>query len=349
MVQKKTLTRETTYWLCQSGGWFLYLAVNLILIASFGKSEWPAIVTFTMVSAAGLGLTHVARKRLRLAEWSRLSVMRLLPRVLALSVAGGMSLTITALLFSVVIFKAVATADVKPGVLLINVFNLSVVVFVWQAIYFGVHYLENYRRSEIHAVQLTSTLKEAELASLKTQLNPHFLFNALNSIRALTMENPHKAHEAITRLSNILRYTLQSGDAPVADLKTELRIVKDYLELEKIRFEERLRVFFQIDETTESVPVPVMALQTLVENAIKHGISTLTEGGDIVIRSRRENGRIAIDVENSGEWQESADSTRVGLENVRQRLELIYGSGAGLRISHESGRVRVGLELPVNA
>jgi signal transduction histidine kinase len=350
MVQKKaTLKRETTYWLCQGGGWGLYLAVNLVLLVSFGKSEWSAIVTFTMVSVAGLILTHAIRKRMGLNEWSRLSVMRLLPRVFGLSVAGGMLLTITAMFFSVVVFHVFTTADLKPGVLLINVFNLSVVVFVWQAIYFGVHYLENYRRSEIHAVQLTSTLKEAELASLKTQLNPHFLFNALNSIRALTMENPHKAHEAITRLSNILRYTLQSGDAPVADLKTELRIVKDYLELEKIRFEERLRVFYQIDEATESVAVPVMALQTLVENAIKHGISTRTDGGDIVIRSRRENGRITIDVENSGEWQESAGSTRVGLENVRQRLELIYGSRAELRISHDSGRVRVGLELPVNA
>lgn len=348
MVQKKTtLTRETTYWLCQAGGWGLYLAVNLVLLAMFGKSEWSAIVTFTMVSVVGLTLTHSMRKRRSLNEWSRLSVMRLLPRVLGLSVLGGMILTLTAMFFSVAVFRVFTTSDLKAGVLLINVFNLSVVVFVWQAIYFGVHYLENYRRSEIRAVQLTSTLKEAELASLKTQLNPHFLFNALNSIRALTMENPQKAHEAITRLSNILRYTLQSGDAPVADLKTELRVVRDYLEIEKVRFEERLKVSFQIDETTESIQVPVMALQTLVENAIKHGISGLTGGGDVVVRSRRENGRVALEVENSGEWKESGDSTRVGLDNVRQRLQWIYGSEAGLRISLSPGRVCVTLDLPV--
>jgi len=251
-------------------------------------------------------------------------------------------------LFTVVIFQAVSPSDMKVGILMINVFNLGVVTFIWLAIYFGVHYLENYRRTEIQAVQLTSTLKEAALSSLRTQLNPHFLFNALNSIRALTLENPQKAHEAITRLSNILRYTLQSGEAPVADLKTELRVVRDYLEIEKIRFEERLEVMFDIDPATEAVQVPVMAIQTLVENAIKHGISTLTQGGDIIVRSTRQNGRAIVEVENSGDWKDPSETTRVGLDNVRQRLRLIYGQSAELSISPLSDRVIVKLELPAD-
>jgi LytS/YehU family sensor histidine kinase len=178
---------------------------------------------------------------------------------------------------------------------------------------------------------------QIELNNLKSQLNPHFIFNALNSIRALVDENPLKSKQAINQLSNILRSSLASDKKGLTKFEDELKIVKDYLGLESIRFEERLKAEFDIHPDSEKFLVPPLMIQTLVENGIKHGISRLTQGGVIQLKTIVENHHLKIRIRNSGRLinGERSGKSGIGLKNTVQRLKLIYGEQASFRIVNE--------------
>jgi two-component system LytT family sensor kinase len=182
-------------------------------------------------------------------------------------------------------------------------------------------------------------MREIELSNLKSQLNPHFIFNALNSIRALVDENPTKSKQAINQLSSILRNSLMTEKRGLTSFDEELKIVKDYLGLESIRFEERLKTEFDIDPESNQFLVPPLMIQTLVENGIKHGVSKLTEGGLIQMKTKVDQDFLKIYIRNSGQFRENgtvAKTGGLGLENTRQRLKLIYGNEASFRISAEN-------------
>ena len=157
---------------------------------------------------------------------------------------------------------------------------------VWSTIYFGLHLSWNYRQSEINRLELAVQSREAKLSALRLQLNPHFLFNSLNSVRALVSEDPAQAQTMITRLSRLLRKTLQSSKVLMAPLREELRLARTYLELEAVRLEERLQFTIDADPETHEVPVPPLFVQTLVENAVKHGIAKLPDGGCVCVTAR---------------------------------------------------------------
>ena len=167
---------------------------------------------------------------------------------------------------------------------------------------------------------------------LKSQLNPHFLFNALNTVRSLIADDPARAQGAVTRLANTLRYTLGSGEDDLVTLDQELKIVADYLELESMRFEERLKFDWQIAPETGGVRIPVMLLQTIVENAIKHGIAELPEGGIVRISSQLKDGNLLLTVENPRPMKPAGVSSGIGLRNAEERLRLLFGSEARLEL-----------------
>ena len=196
----------------------------------------------------------------------------------------------------------------------------SPMIFIWVCIYYVWHYVQLGRMNEIQKVRLETLVKELELKTIKAHINPHFIFNALNSIRALVDENPERARTAITELSNILRSSMQAEKLETVTLEKELSIVKDYLALETIRFESRLQVAYHIDEDTLDQPVPPMMLQTLVENAIKHGISTLIEGGEIFIKTEKNIDAIIITVANSGILKTEID---LGISAVKAERSLV--------------------------
>ena len=170
--------------------------------------------------------------------------------------------------------------------LLANIINIGIFIVPWVIIYYFYHYIEKSRKQQFDTLRLEALIKELELKTIKAHINPHFIFNALNSIRALIDENPGRARTAITELSNILRSSMQAEKLETVTFEKELNIVKDYLALEHIRFEDRLKVEYDIDEDTLGQPIPPMMLQTLVENAIKHGISKQVRGGRVKISSR---------------------------------------------------------------
>ena len=211
-----------------------------------------------------------------------------------------------------------------------------ILIALWLLLYMIWHYLERNRKDEVDRLNLEKTVKELELKTIKSHINPHFIFNSLNSIRALVDENPKRARTAITELSNILRSSLQVEKMETVPLHKELDIVKDYLALEQMRFEERLKVEMDIDEDTLEQRVPPMMLQTLVENAIKHGISKRINGGTIRIISRFTDKDFELIVQNSGNLEKNTDEG-FGFKSTRDRLKFLYNGHASFKVEEIAG------------
>jgi LytS/YehU family sensor histidine kinase len=230
------------------------------------------------------------------------------------------------------------------------ILNFIFVFFVWSVFYFSFHYIRNYRKAEIQQLKMQASLKAAELNKLKSQLNPHFMFNAMNSIRALIDENPQKAKQAVTQLANILRQTLTMEKNKLISFDDEMTLVKDYLALEKIRFEERLNYTLEIDEASSHYKIPPMLLQTLVENAIKHGISKLTKGGIVSITTKQqiEGKKLHIEICNSGVYNpEENPQSGYGIQNTKDRLRFVFADGASFFIVNENDVVKTEIVIPL--
>jgi LytS/YehU family sensor histidine kinase len=203
------------------------------------------------------------------------------------------------------------------------------------------------RRQQERETRLQLALREAELRALEAQVNPHFLFNCLNSIRGLVVENPARAQDMITRLANILRYNLHRDRSHTVPLASELEAVSDYLALESVRFEDRLRVEFAIDADAREASIPPMLLQTLIENAVKHGIAPLPGGGELRIRASLRQDSMMVAVENTGRLRAPEPGAGgLGLKNVRERLRVLYGDRASLQLQERDGRVAATLLIP---
>ncbi|PWK18870.1 histidine kinase [Arcicella aurantiaca] len=195
------------------------------------------------------------------------------------------------------------------------------------------------KNKAIALAQSETALKTAELANLKNQLNPHFLFNAINSIKALTISDPSMARDALTQLSELLRTSLTIGNEHLVSLDTEISFVNDYLFLEKIRYENRLNYFFNIEKSALTFKIPPMSLQLLVENAIKHGISKHKTGGDIFINATYKNNIFCLSVINSGKLLPNVSPTGVGLKNLEKRLYLNFRENADFTIKENINQV----------
>jgi LytS/YehU family sensor histidine kinase len=207
--------------------------------------------------------------------------------------------------------------------------------------------LEDSSKAEARALETSIFARDAELKALKAQVNPHFLFNSLNSISALTSVDPAKAREMCILLAEFLRMTLGLGEKTSVPLSEELSLLHRYLAIEKVRFGSRLQMEEDIKEVSDATQLPPLLLQPLVENAVTHGIANLPEGGTVRLSGQGHNGRVSLAVENTFD----AESTPVrkgglGLKNVRQRLEARYGKDANMRVTAENGKFRVELSFP---
>ncbi|HET7506118.1 MAG TPA: histidine kinase [Kofleriaceae bacterium] len=343
--------RTRIYWLCQLAGWFTYN--GFWVVPTLSTDDRPAgrvLITGAYTALVSIALTHAYRGVLRRRGWASLSPTRLLPRAIAGSFALGVLIPIAciplALANGLSLFPlhrwlawAVATSTFS--------------VFLWSAVYFGVHYFEGWRAAERDKLALAVTAAETKLQLLMSQLNPHFLFNCLNSVRALIAEDPARAHTTVTALSQLIRYSLQATHVATVPLAAEIEMVTTYLVLEGIRFEERLRCEIDVAPEARGVPVPPMLLQSLVENGVKHGIERLPEGGTIGVASWLERDALRVRVTNSGRMSAPArpgapgGSTHVGLHNARERLRLLYGERASLEMRQDGGSVIAELSLPV--
>ena len=203
------------------------------------------------------------------------------------------------------------------------------------------------QEAQERALESSMRAREAELSALKAQINPHFLYNSLNSISALTSIDPARARAMCVALADFLRLTLGMGEKAVIPLRDELGLLEKYCAIEKVRFGDRLTLQEEVDEETRDCLLPPLLLQPLFENAVVHGIAQMAEGGWIRLKAARNGDRLSLTVENS--WDPEAGSSRkngVGLRNVQRRLEARYGNEAQLQASAEENVFRVRLQFP---
>lgn len=186
---------------------------------------------------------------------------------------------------------------------------------------------------------IEKNLKEANLNTLKGQINPHFIFNSLNNIRGLVQENPAKSKEMITRISELLRSSLLSGKTNFVTLEQEVETVENFLEISKIQYEDRLNFRLDISPKTKSIQIPPMILQMLVENAVKHGIAVLKEGGKIDVITFINSNNFHLIVKNTGSISQNENSTKIGLKNIQERLKLLFDDKASFTLSEENNEV----------
>jgi sensor histidine kinase YesM len=308
----------------------------------FAQVSWSRSATlWGGVCIAGFALTHGLRALIRRRGWLALPPAALgLRIVVATLIAGlatyGVSLAISQAVFGnpVAPITQVFYQRLDHAAQLRNEAVFFVLIFAaWIAAYLAITLQRQRYRAEIRQAQLGEALRAAELRLLKSQLNPHFLFNALNGLRSLIADEPDRARDAVTHLARTLRYTLASSDEDLVTLERELEMVDDYLALEAMRLGERLRVERAIDPAARGTRVPSMLLQTLVENAIKHGIAELKEGGALRIAARIEASHLVVRVDNPRPVAPAASaSDGVGLRNATGRLRLLFGDEASVRL-----------------
>jgi two-component system LytT family sensor kinase len=347
---KNILRRKKVYWISQITGWSIFGAANVFINSSLEGFTLNTILVWFIVCLAGIFLTHTLRFYVNKFHWLDSPLNKIIPKVLLSSITIGIILFII-LYSSHAILEGSELLEFRFSTPFMAILNLSSIVLFWTLIYFSVHYFENYKKAEIESYIWEAAVKDFELKTLKSQLNPHFMFNALNSIRALIEEDPKSAQTAVTKLSNILRYSLKMERIETVPLEDEMKAVSDYLSLEKIRFEERLKFEMDISPNSLSVEIPPMMIQTLVENGIKHGISKRTDGGEISICATVNDSDLHIKIKNNGRIEDEMlkQSKGFGISNTKHRLNLLYGEKASFIIKNDSeNMVLAEITIPIN-
>jgi hypothetical protein len=348
-AEQRDRAKMRLYVLFQALGWGTLLTAVVWMNVAFPSHEpvrplCTTIAYLVLWACLGVLLTHVLRNLLTRSTWKQLGWRQLTPRIVGTSLATAAAWCVLLYGWTMgVLGEPLSEKASYLSVFAICCINYAIPIGIWLCLYFFYHLFDRLNRSEIARFQLMSIVKEAELRALKSQVNPHFIFNSLNSLRALIDEDPARARMAVTQLANLLRYSLQSGQLETVPFEDELGVVNDYLALEQVRHEERLRLRLDIEPGAMRLPIPPMLLQTLVENAVKYGVSPRPEGGEIAIVARNEGGALRIRVSNPGQIRqgERTASTGVGLHNAAERLRLIFGEKATLRLRSEEPTVVV--------
>ena len=325
------------YWFWQLLGWGLVGGVfTLAGISAARPHLWVVPVA---MFAGGLLCTHLLRVailalRAEVRTWwgfaLRLTGWILLMGVCMTGITHGL-----ASLFAPELLDRSALPPLLA--LCVPVVETAVLFAGWTGLYLGIAYFRGFHRAERARAELAAAVQDAELRVLKSQIDPHFLFNSLNTLRMLISDDPRQARAAVTLLADLLRAALTTNTRSTILLRQELETVRSYLALEQLRFEERLRVRWSVDPAALDGQLPPSVLQTLVENALKHGIAAREDGGEITIEAVRDGAVLRLTVSNPGRLgQTTAPSTGIGLQNARGRLQRLCGEAASLSIEQRA-------------
>lgn len=358
--QKKNIS---LYWSCQLIGWslaglFWGFSAWMQMYAGGHSGQYSytlALIHFVLDIGIGILITHAYYCFAHRFNYTHLKVqnmaVRLIPAVLLMGVCY--MLLVTVKLYAARYYFTFAYSESFWAF-----FSQSYVVLLatgirLMAIWVLAFHLYYYALMEIGTAtdnaRLQVVARDAQMQQLSAQLNPHFFFNALNSVKALTSTNPAKARRAIDLLSDLLRATLYGGHARLISLHDEVNLVSDYLELEKIRFEERLQFSVDMEQGIQHFLIPPLSIQTLVENAVKHGIAQQKDGGEIKITIKNTDGKIHVTVLNPGRLISVGNEHRLGLKNLQDRLLLQYQNQASFVMEEAYGdKVSSTLIMPVS-
>ncbi|NIG55724.1 sensor histidine kinase [Chitinophaga sp. Cy-1792] len=345
----------STYWKCQLFGWgaaSLYWAFKGLTGEGFMLSL--AVCFFITDMLCYIGITHIYRAIARHAGWNQLGAQQLLWRLIpAVIIMGVVFMVVTiAKLYLLKYwlvpsfhppFREYAAMAAEPT------FIAGVrLMAIWLLAYHLYHYSQREIRIATEKAKLELITSEMQLQQLTGQLQPHFLFNSLNLVKSMVRNEPEQARRAIDLLASLLRSSLYEKDMALIPFSEEMEIVGDYLELQQLRWGEILRITHHLAADTEEIKIPRWSIQTLVENAVKHGIMQQQDGGVIRIHAARQEPFLMVTVTNTGAWK-PATGTGIGLQNLRDRLALHYHGDAALEIHTDELNVSATIKIPLHA
>jgi len=352
VISKQTNT--TIFWVLQLLGWGLLISINIWVRISLGANSEKQIMYLLLEGTSfvilGVGLTSWMRlylKRINFIEnQTQKNYLKVIIVYVWIAFVFVATLIFMSKMFYVLLYDKVIEITISE--IIPTAINVSLYVFFWVILYVSIKLIARMQRNKIDRLQLEASLKESQLNTLKGQLNPHFMFNSLNNIRGLMLEDVSKAREMLTRLSEMLRYSLNINKVDSIQIAQEIQTVENYVALSKIQLEDRLQYEQQIDESLLQIKIPPMILQMLVENAIKHGIATQKNGGKITLIVATNNEDILLQVNNTGTLKSDSDSTKIGVDNISKRLELLYGEKATFTLDEVENEVHAIIKIPVS-
>lgn len=334
------------YWIFQILGWGAFILMHLFFAWSYDKmSVWEdqRLIMIRAIGFAFIGITvtHFMRYSILKSNAFSKTISQQISILCGITIIGAIvsaALEFWGFNFFDLLSKGEKTLAGRSTFLSLvnNTIGWLTYFLIWSAIYFIYHFIAYEQKQKLDTLHLKGLVKDLELKTIKAHINPHFIFNALNGIRSLVEENPAHARDAITQLSNILRSSINIHKKESVSLEDELSIVKDYLALEEMRFEDRLTVEYDIDNNCLDNKVPPMILQTLVENAIKHGIAHQIKGGVVRISAKNTKDQLELMVENTGQLKKPFNENGFGIKSTNERLALMYGSDSNFELSETS-------------
>jgi two-component system, LytTR family, sensor kinase len=341
-------SKSLSFWKLQIFGWILYFIAIYITFLSVALPENFGMLFFLKGFRAltGLFLTSVFLRQIYRYVENRLSISWVMLVVLISAIVFGCLWTVIETCY---FFLTIENWDMtnylvrSPRIAL----DYAMTLTAWSALYLGVKNWLAWQKEREKSLQANYLADKAQLEVLRYQLNPHFLFNALNSIRASVDEDKNRAKQMITSLSEFLRHSLLSVENKEIPLHEELEAVKNYMAIEKIRFEEKLEIEYDIEKEAEDFKIPSLLLNPLVENAIKHGLQTSVNPLKLIVSAKLNNKNLLVQVANSGKLDNlhNSNGTKIGLKNVRERLEKLYGEKGSLALKQEGEFVVAEIEI----
>jgi len=326
------------YWSAQLIGWGLFYTLILGLNLASGLIKiTPTFIALSVQSyLLSIIITHAMRFIILKFHLLKLNIFSLVWKSFILAVIFAVIYEIVDHfindLIEIDFYYDPKTAAYSISNFFASVFLYAILFTLWLSFYYTYLFIEKSRKQEIKNLQFEASKNEIELKNLRAQINPHFLFNSLNSIKALIEIDKSEAKEAITKLSNLLRQSITLSKNKLITIKQELEVVETYIKLEKIRFEERIKAEFNIDSEALNCKIPPLMIQTLVENGIKHGISKSINGGIIKINISKKKSSVKILIENTGQLKAQSKPTGIGIENTKKRLRILFGKSAKFNI-----------------
>ena len=343
--------RNLLFWALHTLGWSAYGFAQYVGSAVYGKE--PGYVQVIAIAAAAGFLLSAPLRLVYRRLWSAG------PR--AMLIGSPLVCWLVALVWRAIIntaYMEIVEPDwamehaPKPLEIFVGTLSSMALLLCWTGLYYGVKFYERLQLEREATLAASALAQEAQLKMLRYQLNPHFLFNTLNAISTLVLDGQNRtANLAVSRLSEFLRYTLDQDPMKKVTLRQELDALNLYLGIEKLRFGDRLRLEFDVDERAESALVPSLLLQPLVENAMKYAISPREEGGAVTIIAGIEGGGLRLAVQDDGPGlpavATSGNGRGVGLRNTRERLKVLYGDTHRIDVVDVAPGLRVEMRLPL--
>ena len=341
------MNHKQLYWFCQCAGWFGMVGIETINYTFFivGKFSSSLLLLLIVYAVLGILCTHGYRYLLKKTELFQREGIRIWLSAFIATIFISIIVAFAGFIPSAISNFSTFIHSLRVVDVVGSIINWMRYVGVWVIIYFMYKILQRNSVIEQEKISLESLAKTTELELLKTQLNPHFLFNALNSIKALVTINPEQSREAIVKLSELLRFTLQYGREKTIPLLQEMIEVKKYLELEQLRFGERLKVEYNIEQETKNQMIAPAIVLTLAENAVKHGATQQTGDCFIRIHTFIENNYLKLQLSNTGMYLPQR-SEGIGLRHISKRLEEIYHGNAIFIIENVENEVIASIKIP---